>query len=66
MSLNIKKLKVSLPANPFGQAIKDFAHLSSQLEVLSKSAAVLKTISSELHMEKYVMRLPLRKELRTL
>lgn len=38
MSLNIKKLKVSLPANPFGQAIKDFAHLSSQLEVLSKSA----------------------------
>lgn len=65
MSLNIKKLKVSLPANPFGQAIKDFAHLSSQLEVLSK-VPVLKTISSELHMEKYVMRLPLRKELRTL
>lgn len=40
MSLNIKKLKVSLPANPFGQAIKDFAHLSSQLEVLSKSAGI--------------------------
>ena len=40
MSLNIKKLKVSLPANPFGQAIKDFAHLSNQLEVLSKSAGI--------------------------
>ncbi|MDG2810229.1 transcriptional regulator, partial [Vibrio parahaemolyticus] len=40
MSLNIKKLKVSLPANPFGQAIKDFTHLSNQLEVLSKSAGI--------------------------
>ncbi|EHA1081390.1 transcriptional regulator [Photobacterium damselae] len=40
MSLNIKKLKVSLPVNPFGQAIKDFARLSNQLEALSKSAGI--------------------------
>lgn len=40
MSLNLKKLEVNLPANPFGQAIKDFAHLSNQLEALSKSAGI--------------------------
>lgn len=38
MNLNIKKLRVSLPVNPFGQAIKDFAYLSNQLENLSKNA----------------------------
>ncbi len=38
MSLNIKKLRVNLPENPFGKAIKDLDKLSQQLNIWSKKA----------------------------